>query len=191
MIYSDITRLQQPLRFLVEAELQSGERITWLEQPIPGRVTRGSIPIVLFGIPWTAFALFWTFGAAKATHGEGIFSVFPLFGVPFILIGLGLLSSPFWLRRIAANTVYILSDRRAIIFRGKWFGGVNVRSFAPEALIDLRRNQNADGSGDLIFCQETYRDSDGDRRINNIGFMSIRDVKSVEEMVRAMAQRRR
>lgn len=181
----DISELSIALCSQVEAELQSGERITWVDQPIPGRMARTMVPLVLFGIPWTAFAIFWVAGAAKAGGG----GFFPLFGVPFILIGLGLLSSPYWTRRAARRSIYALTDRRAIVIQGSWWGSITVRSFESAQLTDLQRKQNPDGSGDLIFSQEVRRDSDGDRRVTNIGFMGIRDVKAVEEKVGALAKR--
>jgi hypothetical protein len=193
MSYFDTTHLPQQIRSLVESELQSGERITWLEQPIPGRMARMTWPIVLFGIPWTAFALFWTAGAAWATwkmdDAPGLFSAFPLFGLPFILIGFGMLSSPCWVRRKARRSAYVLTDRRAILLTAGWRGSVTVRSFEPERLTDLRRKQYADGSGDLVFAQDIRRDSDGDRHSANVGFLAIREVKAVEELVRALTQR--
>ena len=48
----------------VSQELQQGEGIEWLGQPNPGKYAKGSAKIVLFAIPWTAFALFWMAGAA-------------------------------------------------------------------------------------------------------------------------------
>jgi hypothetical protein len=194
MSYSDTTRLPQQLRSLVESELQSGERITWMEQPIAGRMARMTLPIVLFGIPWTAFALFWTAGAAwgtsKMESGPGLFSAFPLFGLPFILIGFGMLSSPYWARRKARRSAYVLTDRRAILFTAGWRGSVMVRSFEPERLTDLRRKQQTDGSGDLVFAQDIRRDSDGDRPSTDVGFLAIREVKVVEELVRALTTQR-
>jgi hypothetical protein len=194
MSYFDTSRLPQQLRSLIESELQSNERITWLEQPIPGRLARSTLPIVLFGIPWTAFAIFWTASAAWGTSkagDAGFFRAFPLFGLPFILIGLGMLSSPFWVRRSAKRSAYVLTDRRAILFRAGWRGTVSVRSFEPQRLTDLRRKQRTDGSGDLVFAQDIRRDSDGDRHSTDVGFLAVRDVKSVEEMVRALVQRSR
>ena len=163
----------------------------WLDQPIPGRMAGKTMPMVLFGIPWTAFALFWIAGASgfklpDFSHG---FGWFPLFGVPFVLIGFGLLSSPYWARRSAQRSVYVLTDRRAIIIRGSWRGNVSVRSFERERLTDLQRKQNTDGSGDLIFTRDVRRDSDGDRHSTDVGFLAIRDVKNVEDIVRASVKR--
>ena len=190
---SEQIAVPRELQSLVEAELRPGERITWMEQPIARLLARATWPIVLFGIPWTAFALFWTAGAAwgttKMKDGPGLFSVFPLFGLPFILIGVGMLSSPYWARRKARGSVYVLTDRRAILFTAGWRGSMTVRSFEPERLNDLRRNQHSDGSGDLVFAQDIHRDSDGDRRSTDVGFMAIREVKQVEEMVRTLARK--
>src|SRR2546422_9237203 len=82
------------LREKVDRELESGEHVEWLQMPVPRYFTPAATAGFLFGIPWTAFAIFWTAGAAWGTSnvgGPGFFSAFPLFGLPFILIGLGML----------------------------------------------------------------------------------------------------
>jgi hypothetical protein len=190
---NEFSSLPREVRSQVEMELQSGERIAWMDQPIPGRMARGSLGLVIFGIPWTAFAVFWMVMAAKGvsnTKGGAITWLFPLFGLPFVLIGIGMLSSPYWARRRAERMAYVITDRRAIIFQGGWRGSVNVRSFEPSALKgDLQRKQHADGSGDLIFAQELRRGSKGRQYTTNIGFLAVRDVKAVEEMVRTLAQK--
>ena len=100
-----------------------------------------------------------------------------------------MLSSPYWARRKARRSAYVLTDRRAILFTAGGRGSVTIRSFEPERLTDLRREQHADGSGDLVFAQDIRRDSDGDRHSTGVGFLAIREVKAVEELVRALAQR--
>ena len=47
-----------------QAQLDAGERLLWHGRPDPKRQMLGGLAIMLFGIPWTAFALFWT-GAAS------------------------------------------------------------------------------------------------------------------------------
>jgi hypothetical protein len=183
-------RMDQALRTRVEMELQPGERIVWMDQPIPGRMARGSWALVVFGIPWTAFAVFWTAMAAKGVSSEkgaGPFILFPLFGVPFILIGLGMLTSPYWARRRATRVAYVVTDRRAIILQGGWRGSMSIRSFEPAALTDLNRTQHADGSGDLVFTHDFRRGSKGRTYTTDVGFIGVRDVRSVEEHVRALA----
>jgi len=179
----------------VRSELNRGERLLWVGQPRPGRFMRMAIPIVLFGLPWTAFSIFWMVGASGLLFGgfgkgpPGAFRVlFPLFGLPFVLIGLAMLSSPFWLRRKAKRTCYALTDRRAILWQPGWFGGVEVRSYGPEDLTKIHRTQYADGSGSLVFEEFiTFgRNSDGHttRSTTRRGFMYIEGVRAVEELLR-------
>src|SRR5437763_9868076 len=123
--------LSPELAALVDAELASGERMVWVGQPIPSRYARGSLAIVLFGIPWTAFAIFWMAGVSgfKIPNLTRGFGWFPLFGIPFVLIGLGMLSTPFWVRRKARRTAYVITDRRAIVVEGGAWRSVTIRSF--------------------------------------------------------------
>jgi hypothetical protein len=181
--------LPPDLQAMIVGEIDPGERVVWSGQPIASRLARKSIPIVLFGIPWTAFAIFWvamaSLGAGKA-NAPGPFFLFPLFGVPFILIGVGMLTSPFWMRRSARRTAYVLTDRRAIVFQGG-LRSIAVRSFEPESLTDLERRQFADGSGDLIFARDVRTGAKGRTNVTEVGFLAIPDVKAVEAEVRALA----
>src|SRR5262245_16164028 len=189
--------LPEELDNRVRSELRSGEWLVWTGQPLPRRFMRSSIPIVLFGIPFTAFALFWMAGASGLLFGGGVggpggadafFICFPLFGVPFVLVGLGMLSSPLWMYRRARRTCYALTDQRAIVWTAGWFGSTEVRSFAPAALGRMLRRGYADGSGDLIFEEfvSVNRDSEGGWRSQRSerGFLGIADVREVEELVR-------
>ena len=58
LLFED-NRLPDELDTRVRSELRQGEKLRWVGQPRPGRMARQALPIVLFGIPWTAFALFW------------------------------------------------------------------------------------------------------------------------------------
>jgi hypothetical protein len=183
--------LPRELASFVDLELEPGEQIAWAAQPIPGRFARRSIGLVLFGIPWTSFAIFWMAGASgfkipDFSHGFGFF---PLFGVPFVLIGFGLLSSPYWMRRKARRTAYVITDKRALILAGGSWRSTTVRSFEPYRLGDIRRVQNADGSGDLIFERTWASDGDGGRQSTDHGFLAVRDARNVETLVRDLVRR--
>jgi hypothetical protein len=171
------------LQQLLASELRPGEKQVWAAQPLPRVFRRQSIGIVVFGIPWTAFAIFWMVAASAGTsHAPGPFAVFPLFGLPFVLIGFGMLSSPFWMGKQARRTVYALTDQRAIVIKGKLFGGVNVQSFEPDRLTSIERNQLADGTGDLVFERFTQRRGSGTSTVRR-GFMGIENVRQVEELI--------
>ena len=183
---TDLWQLPSRLRALIEAELSDDEKVTWIGAPIPGRFAMRSLPIVLFAIPWTAFAVFWMAGASgfQIPNFKQGFDFFPLFGIPFLLIGIGMLSSPYWMMRKAKKTAYVLTTTRAIIFDGGF--STTIRSFRPVRLKDLRRKQRSDGSGDLILERKLSYDNDGDRRTTDHGFFAISDVKAVEDMVRQL-----
>ncbi len=186
---TNLWKLPPRLRTLVEAELNHREKITWIGTPIPKRFAVASIPIVLFGIPWTAFALFWMVGASgfQIPDFKDGFDLFPLFGIPFVLIGFGMLSSPFWMMLKAKKTVYVITTARAITFDGGF--STTIRSFSPDRLTDLQRKQRSDGSGDLIFERKRSYGRSGNRRTTDHGFLAIPDVKTVENLVRQLVEK--
>ncbi len=180
--------LSERLKGLIEGELEDAEDIRWIGQPTPRLFARRSLPIVLFGIPWTAFAVFWIAGAAgfKVPNFNQGADLFPLFGIPFVLIGFGMLSAPLWMLRKSRRTVYVVTDRRAIIFDGG-LHSTTIRSYwAAAHLGDLRRNQRDDGFGDLIFDRRVSHDSDGKAQQTDVGFFAIPEVKAVENLVRGI-----
>jgi hypothetical protein len=69
-----------------------------------------------------------------------------------VLIGLGGLCAPLWLRRRATTIVYAITDQRVITIDGR--RSRTVRSFLPQDITDLRRVEHPDGSGDLVLRTE-------------------------------------
>ncbi len=178
-------------RYLQEAvarELEPGESITWIDMPVPKFFTPASTSAFLFAIPWTAFALFWVAGASGfqvPDFKEGS-DLFPLFGLPFVLIGVAMLSSPIWAYKKAFRTVYVITDRRAITFEGG--RTTTIRSYPPDSLYEIYREERKDGTGDVLISRRTWRDSDGDRQSEALGFLRIRNPKEVEGMLKQLAQ---
>lgn len=185
---SDAAYWQFPekLRKMIEEELGEDEMLLWAAPPIPWRYAMKSLPIVAFGIPWTAFAVCWTFGAAgfQIPQFNQWQNLFPLFGLPFVLIGFGMLSSPSWMIRKARRTAYVLTNKRAILFEAEWMK-TTVRSFGPEKLGELRRSQRSDGSGDVIFGEKISYEEHSSQQ-SEIGFLDIANVKQVEDLVRSV-----
>ena len=173
----------------VQRELESGEHIQWMEQPIPRYFTAASTVAFLFAIPWTAFAIFWICGASGfklPDLSNGWFNLFPLFGLPFVLAGLGMLSAPLWSRRKALKTVYVITDRRAITFDAGWT--TTIRSYAPDQLQKIYRKEKRDGSGDVVLGQRVVAGSEGGQQTQDLGFLNVRDPKSVEQMLKKLAE---
>ena len=175
-------------RDMVPKELDSDEQVLWWAQPKPSRFARQALPAFLFAIPWTAFAVFWMCGAAGfevPDFSEGR-HFFALFGLPFVLVGLAMLSSPLWMMRKARRTLYVVTQRRAILFEGGW--GTIVRSFGPEKLTDMVRHEKRDGSGDLIFEQKVAGESERAGRTTEVGFLGINGVRDIEKVLRIIAE---
>lgn len=179
------------LQSAVNAELQRGERLVWFGQPRPRSFMVGGIIIALFGLPFTAFALFWTFMALVGTHFAGAPSLigilFSLFGIPFIVVGLGMLSAPFWLGRRSRRIVYLLTNRRAVVIEPGFFSGSTVHSFQPERLTSITRTQRPDGSGDLVFEQFTTHHHSGHTTTRR-GFIGIDNVREVEDLINSLVE---
>jgi hypothetical protein len=182
--------LPEELDAQVRSELRPGERLLWVGQPQVRRLVRQAIPTMLFGIPWTGFSVFWMSAASGMFFGNGGFGlfslIFSLFGVPFVLIGLWLLTYPYWRWREAERTCYALTDRRAIVWQAGMFGAVTVRSYGPEALGRIHRTEYADGCGDVVFEQVTsqHGDSEDPPTETRQGFLAIPNVREVEELIR-------
>lgn len=181
------TLVPRHLQDLVDRELESGERVEWMDMPIPRFFTPASTAVFLFAIPWTAFAVFWMCGAAgfKMPDFTKGFDLFPLFGVPFVLIGMAMLSTPVWTYRKSFNTVYMISNRRAVTFEGG--RATTIRSYPPDKLQDIFRKERRDGTGDVVIARRAWRDSDGDRHTEELGFLRVRNPQEVEQMLRKLA----
>lgn len=192
MVHDTASRIPPDRRRMIEGKLQSGEKIVWLDQSVPRFFTIRTVPLMLFAIPFTSFAIFWMAGAAgvfnnSMHHTDGLLAYFPLFGIPFLLIGLGMLLSPWWMRRISLNTYYVITNRRAIVFQRGF--GMNTRSFTPEQLQVLTKREQPDGSGDIIFNTDLTRQQVAMAGASMNGFFSIRNVKEVEGLLMELAKK--
>jgi len=174
----------------IDRELEPRELIKWIEQPLPRFFTLQSLAYFFFSIPWTAFAIFWMYGAAgfkiPVLH-EGIKfeHLFALFGVPFVLIGFWMLTSPLrqWLK--AFRTVYLITDKRAISIESGWF--TTIRNYSPDQLKDLYRKERGDGTGDVVITTRLRRGSEGNSWTEEIGFMNVRNPREVERLLQQLA----
>lgn len=179
--------LPAPLRRILDKELYPSERIRWIGQPVPQFWTAASITSVIFAIPWTSFSIFWMWGALgfrfpDLSNGFQPQYLFALFGVPFVLIGVGMLSSPWWVRHEAHHTVYLITDQRVILIQGAW--STTVRSYFPDQLNDLYRKEHSNGTGDVILGVRRRKDSDGDMWTEEIGFLGVQHPQAVERSLR-------
>ena len=174
----------------VSQELQQGEKIEWVGQPHPGRYAGGSVKIVLFAIPWTAFALFWMAAAAgfRIPDFRDGFDFFPLFGLPFLIIGIGMFLKPLREYFKAHRIVYAITNRRAIILQ---FGKrKKITGWSLDEIGQITRVENTEGIGDLYFSVNTPIIANRTGRFGRIGFRAIYQPKQAEAHLQAMLSRK-
>lgn len=180
---------------ILRRELLPGERILWSGRPDPRRL-KAVFLIWLFAVPWTAFALFWEAMAfmpwIPSTHTPDAIRwsfgmVFPLFGLPFIAIGLGMMWMPMRALNKARQTIYALTDRRVMrVTAGKARAAASVMidQMGP---IDV--TADSEGYGTLRIQTGSHIDSDGDRVTERFEVAGVPDVSRLEGLLLGMRGR--
>jgi hypothetical protein len=174
--------ISKHLKERVNRELEPGEHVEWLGKPIPRYFTRIARSVYVFGIPWTAFAIFWTIGYVRQEgHGSAV-----LPGLPFILIGLVVLATPIWCYRRALKTVYVITNKRAITIQEGW--SCSTQSYYSDNLQDIYSKEQKDGTGDVIITCQALRDSWIARYSEPLGFLHIKNPKEIEKKLKKLAE---
>lgn len=175
---------------MVIRELETGERVEWAGMPVPRYFTLDSGSVFFFAIPWTIFSLCFTVVAVWALlnnpGGPGL--LLTLIGIPFTGTGIGMLFSPIRAYRKATRTVYVITDRRAIIFDGG--RSAIIHSYPPDKLQDIYRKEHKNGTADVIFTRRRRQVGDGDEQWEEHGFLRVTDSKKIENMLNDVAQTR-
>jgi len=174
-----------PLDLALKREMRSGERVLWQGRQI-ARLSSKSFGIYLFAIPWTAFALFWTamvsWGASEMQSETGALSwAFPLFGVPFIVIGLGMMSAPFLPLFNKRKVAFAVTNQRLIRIRlGR---KLDIKSIPARRIGHIERTEGHDGTGTLKIAVSVGLDSDGDRHTEYFEIGEVHDVLGAHDEV--------
>lgn len=135
-------------------------------QMVPGALMV-AVPV---GVMWTLQELEWV----------------PIFiGIPFLLIGIAALSSPWRYRWRMQRTLYLLTNHRAIVLEPRRFR-MRVRAFALHPDLVKQVVSEPQGHGDIIFTKER-RWQFGGRRIyygwSPVGFLDVPQVQRVAQMI--------
>lgn len=167
-------------------ELDSDEKLVWSGKPDPKFFLISNIAPFLFGIPFFSFAMFWTIMAFSLTSkAEGtpqaVKILFPLFGIPFILVGGAFLLSPLWGYKRGKNTWYGITDKRLIILTGN--RKIKVKSYYKNDISGYSKSVNQRGKGSIYFTRESYPAKGGRTSFRKIGFLGIENVKYVEGLI--------
>jgi hypothetical protein len=197
------------MNMTLQKHLEPGERLLWAGQPNAKRIASPFLQLLIFAIPWTAFAMFWMWKASGIGDPPSeepdpvpvriLRMFFSLAGFPFVLIGLGMASAPVWVYCRASKTMYAVTDRRVLIIADGWPQSVEV--YAPSELGPIERVDRSRGVGDVYFASVSEMESRttgcanaGDllrrMRVNGsrvggdkIGFIGIPDAVIVEGLL--------
>lgn len=160
------------LQRLLDKTLQPGERLLWQGEPDPVNGMLTLRVLWLIGPAWLALTYFayqrgWISGAAE----------------PLALGGIGLTAGPFVKALYDMQTLYAITDHRAIILRTAW--GKQSTYSSPFAIMDRKLEvlNVGRGAGHLNFrsgVSARLPDSDYTGRY---GFRSIRDAENVRAIL--------
>lgn len=178
-----------------QKELLQGERILWIGQPDPSvRFAKADAFLIPFSILWGGFALFWE-GAALTAVGaskDPAALIFPLFGIPFVVIGLYFIFGRFWYKaKKKKRTYYAVTDKRVLVlsdFFSRHFEAAFINSIPV-----INKSVKTSGTGTIIFGNTNffatmYGNTGMDFFASYYGvsapaFYDIKDVESVYQQV--------
>lgn len=190
------------LNAIFRDELLNGEEILWAGQPDTRILfSRSDIFTIPFGIVFTVFSLEWESGAFKQVLNPnskpGASWLFPLFGVPFVLIGLylavGRFFYKFWNKK---RTYYAVTNKRILVVKNS--RQRELRGAYLEAIPVINRSIRRDGHGTIIFgntppgalmSEDSGFDFLGSRTVEHAP--SFRDINDAEKIYRIVLDLRK
>ncbi len=154
---SERESLEQAFR----SELESDEKLLWVGRPAQGIKFRLSdIFLTPFSFIWGGFAFFWETTVLLGyfetrNEPDGMPIMFPLWGIPFCIIGLYLVFGRYIHDRIRRErTYYAITNKRVIIVSTMFKTSLN--SYYLDKLDTMKLDLNADGSGTLHLEKEDH-----------------------------------
>src|SRR5574344_1144259 len=152
----------------LERALSADESVLWAAEPAPvfAKKIFFCLMFLLFFILWLAID---SFNAWTA-------SLFAIIIVAFIFLGSKVRFK---------KTLYVITNKRAMIIqRAKTY---TIRSYPPHLLQFIYLTEKQMGIGDLIFEENISVTPSRSRKVQQFGFMNVRKVKLVEQMLRTLA----
>lgn len=173
----------------------------WTGRPKGGILFTGrDIFLIPFSILWGSLAIFWEYGILTTTHSRhavqpaGFNVISPLFGVPFVLVGLFMIFGRFIVDAYLRNqTDYAVTNQRILIQRtGQWNRFV---SLSLDRLPSLNLTEGRNGYGTITFGEvaQGYSGRNGFQGwIASLDptpkFVNIENVRSVFDQIQRLAQ---
>jgi hypothetical protein len=183
---------------LFKDEILKDEKILWSGQPETSVIfTNADIFLIPFSLLWGGFSIFWEVGvlSTKGKSGQGAPFFFPLFGIPFVLIGLYFIFGRFIYKNFKKKrTYYALTNKRVIILTNTF--GKNVQAEFIDRIASMNKTVRANGIGTIRFGSSnlmftmygnTGMDSFGSFYGQDVPvFYDIKDVNKVYDIVNGL-----
>ncbi len=160
---------------IFQTELLSGESIVWTGQPDPSKLfTKGDILLIPFSLLWFGFAVFWESMALSIPSEAGLIDfIFPLFGLPFVIIGLHFVIGRFFYKHFKRKkTYYAVTNKRVLI--KSVFLNKSIEALFIKDLAVINKVNKSDMTGDIIFGNLNFNTS-----LNNDSGMELVNFNNV------------
>jgi hypothetical protein len=183
---------------MLQDELLPEEQILWSGQPDASVIfTKADAIRIPFSLLWGGFACFWEYMALGGVRGmnlhnspDAIATIFPLFGIPFVLMGLYFVFGRFFYKRyMKLRTYYVLTNKRVLAFTGK--DARKLRAVRLDTLSNIEKNIDPSGFGTVIFGNKSpmaFFDDSGMEFFNRqygeptMAFFGIREARQVYDI---------
>ena len=167
------------MREQIDAALEPNEQLELVATPQWRWMTGGNAFFTCFGIFWWVIVGFASFSMLSQQSAP---TVEALFMVPFWLVGVGIPVGILWNRARVLRTVYLITNKRALILRpGIFFKPQQVAWPITPGMV-LAVKEKGDGSGDIVLGYKSYQ-------VNNQpapeGFLNVPQVQTVYAALQA------
>lgn len=180
------TNLSVQDREWVERELPPGEELLLVCKPATTLWKPGYAYRMFFATLWNGF-LYGILGCLIITHitleeiiEKPAILLFFLGLLPFYVIGIGLIISPWWERENDRRTVYVLTNRRAIVLRPSMLRRRPTCRFfllAHNLIKEVR--EYGKGRGDIVMDYDEHHGRNGTTLMPK-GFLHVDNVRELE-----------
>lgn len=211
-------KIPDELKKKVDRELDFEEKIKWIDQPVPQLFSINAslfYIIIIFGIILSLSVIVLIVSSSEEVQKSEWVS-FAISILPAFFIQLILLTCPFWELRRSRHTVYLITNKRAIVMEGgipsriinilfrfpymiiirknlfQDNGTKVIKSYSPEELSNVYRRDKRKHLGDVIFQVQKATKPSGSGGESGMyyeeGFFGVRNPKQVEDIVKNLAE---
>ncbi len=171
----------------VDKILKPGETVELVVYPQWRWLSQANIISVLFAVVWLGII-----GKLSAVmfslEKDGEWLTLFLLLLPFWAAGIGVAISPFWRRKRVNNTLYVVTNRRAIIAQPSPFLlQPETRTWYLEPGLVKSVYAQSDGCGDIVFDYRKVRTKHGWRDVPE-GFLSVPELDRVNALLQELIE---